>query len=76
MTLHELLQSADPPEMKGRGHRITCPGRADRRSTVYLPLLTRWAQTRFVQNDPAPHIGKAKVSKGFRLVIADRRRRA
>lgn len=71
--LHDLLQAPDRPGDR-RGHRVTCPGRADRRSTVLLPLLTRWCVTRQVLNDPPPYIGRAK--KGFKLVIADRRRQA
>lgn len=72
--LHRLLASTDPPELIGRGHRVTYAGKADRRSTVLLPLLTRWAQYRYVDRDPAPFIGSAR--KGFRLIIAERRRRA
>ena len=72
--LHRLLLAADPPDMRRRANHVTQPGRADRRSTILLPLLTRWAQHRHVGKDPAPHIGKAR--KGFRLIVADRRRRA
>lgn len=72
--LHDFLDRPDPACLIGRGHHVTQPGRADRRTTVLIPLLTRWLQTRYVQNDPAPHIGKAR--KGFRLRIADKRRTA
>lgn len=72
--LHALLTRIDPTDLKGRGHYQTVPGDPSRRSTVLLPLLTRWAVTRQIQNDPPMHIGKAR--KGFRLHVADRRRRA
>lgn len=71
-SLHDLLASPDPSDLIGRGHRITQPGDPQRRSTVLLPLLTRWAVTRQVLNDAPPFIGKAR--KGFKLRIADRRR--
>lgn len=71
--LHDLLLTPDLSKDR-RGHRVTCPGRPDRRSAVLLPLLTRWAVTRQVLNDAPPFIGRAK--KGFRLIVADRRRRA
>lgn len=72
--LHVLLNLADPPDLEGRGHHQTVAGDPSRRATVLLPLLTRWAVTRQIQNDPPMHIGKAR--KGFRLHVADRRRRA
>ncbi len=41
-------------------YHVTQSGDPARRQTVLLPLLTRWAQVRFVDNDPAPQLGKAK----------------
>lgn len=72
--LQTLLDQPDPQEMIGRGHRQTHAGKPDRRTSVFLPLLVRWAQVRYVANDAPPFIGKAK--KGFNLRIADRRKRA
>lgn len=72
--LQDVLDQPDPPELIRRGHRLTQAGWANRRSTVFLPLLVRWAQVRYVAKDAPPHLGKAK--KGFNLRIADRRRRA
>ena len=69
--LHDFLATADPAELIGRGHHVTQAGAANRRSTVLLPLLVRWAQVRFVERDAPPHLGKAR--KGWRLVVADRR---
>ena len=44
-----------------RRHRVTQPGDPDRRRTVLLPLLTRWAQQRCLAVDPVPDVGRAKV---------------
>lgn len=44
--LHALLETPDPAELRGRGARVTHPGRVDRFERVYLPLLKRWAVTR------------------------------
>lgn len=74
--LHDLLGQPDEPFMR-RGHQITHTGKWDRRSSVLLPLLTRWAQHHYIAKDAPAIPGKArKAAKGFRLIIADRRRRA
>lgn len=72
--LHRLLEQRDPVDLIGRGHRQTVAGDPNRRKTVLLPLLTRWAVTRQIANDAPMFIGKAR--KGFRIIVAERRRRA
>lgn len=74
--LHDLLGSPDSADLIGRGSRITAQGKADRRSTVFLPLLTKWAQHHYIAKDAPAIPGKARVAKGFRLIIADRRKRS
>ena len=34
-----------------RGHKVTCLGAPDRRKTVFLPLLTRWAQAHYMERE-------------------------
>lgn len=72
--LHDLLGQQDGPDLIGRGSRITVAGKADRRVSVFLPLMTKWAQHRYLAKDAPLSIGTVK--KGFALRIADRRKRA
>ncbi len=71
--LDALLSQPDPVDLVGRGHHVTQPGDPRRRETVFKPLMIRWLQHHYIAKDPAPFIGKAR--KGFRLHIADRRKR-
>ena len=48
--LSRLLASPDPPDLTGRGARLTQEGRSDRRH-AYRALLVRWAQRRFLELD-------------------------
>ncbi len=50
--LSTLLASPDPPDLVGRGARLTQDGRSDRRQ-AYRALLVRWAQRRFLERDGA-----------------------
>ena len=50
--LSRLLASPDPPDLAGRGARLTQDGRSDRRH-AYLALLVRWAQRRWMEIDGA-----------------------
>lgn len=58
--LAECLAKPDPPDLRGRGMRITQPGDSTRRQTVLLPLLVRWAQYRCLAVDPVPFIASAR----------------
>lgn len=49
--LHRLLSEPDPPDLVGRGHRVTFEGIPERRAWILLPLLTRWAQHRHLGLD-------------------------
>ncbi len=46
--LDALLHAPDPPDLPPRRRLLTCLGDPSRRSTVMLPLLTRWLQGRYV----------------------------
>ncbi len=48
--LTKLLAAPDPPDLTGRGARLTQEGRSDRRH-AYRALLVRWAQRRFAERD-------------------------
>lgn len=62
LRLVALLAAPDEPAMAGlRGSHVTCPGDPKRRATVLLPLLTRWAVTRYVEQDPAPWMAPART---------------
>lgn len=69
--LHALLAQPDPVDLPKRGCRVTCAGDPLRFTSVYLPLVKRWAITHQAGKDKAPFIGKAR--KGYRLIVADRR---
>ena len=62
----DLLAVPDPPDLvgsfygNGRGFRVTQPGDPRRRQTVFLPLVTRWAQRRYLDLDRPAYIGPAK----------------
>ena len=56
-----ILAIPDEPQMV-RGHRLTRLGDPQRRRTVFLPLLVRWAQRRYLAGDPEPVLGQAKRS--------------
>lgn len=73
--LEALLGSPDPPDLAHRGHVITQPGDPKRRQTVLLPLLTRWAQVRYVGKDPDPYLGKARTETEMRYRRMQYRRR-
>lgn len=59
-----LLAQPDEPGLARRGHRIgpKCDGAEDRRKTVLLPLLIRWAQRRCLSVDPEPVLNPAERS--------------
>ena len=63
-----LLAEPDPADFSParRGRRITQPGDPKRRQTVFLPLVTRWAQQRYVALDPDPYIGPARAPRLIR----------
>jgi hypothetical protein len=62
-----LLAAPDPADLPHRGNHVTVPGDPKRRQTVFLGLLTRWAQTRYIDLDPAPYIAPAKPARLFLL---------
>lgn len=47
--LTDLLSRPDPPEMPRRRLKVLQVGLEDRYQSVFLPLLTRWAQRRIVE---------------------------
>lgn len=66
--LHDLLLSPDPPELIGRGHRWTQPGRTDRRLTVLPKILVAWVQWRHAGIDAEPEFSKARRYPAERTV--------
>ena len=73
--LTEVLAQPDPPDLRGRGVRWTHPGDPQRRQTVQLPLLIRWAQHRCLQVDPEPAPAPARpVHPRFTRPLTSRRR--
>jgi len=67
IALHALLLRPDPPDLVGRGHHVTQPGKPNRRQTVFLPLLTRWAQWHFFKVDPEPKPGRAQRARVLQI---------
>lgn len=76
MRLHALLAQPDPPDLRGRGSRVTCPGDPKRRQSVFLPLLVRWTQHRCLAVDPDPYIAPARPMSAQRLRLFRSRRSA
>jgi len=50
--LARLLDTPDPPELRGRGSSVTYPGDPHRRHRVLKPLLLRWMVRRHLTVDP------------------------
>ncbi len=72
--LASLLAMPDPPDLRGRGYRVTQAGDPRRRQTVLLPLLVRWAQGRCLSVDPEPQLAPAVlVSERGRLIRFEER---
>jgi hypothetical protein len=73
--LEALLASPDPADLPHRGVRICYPGDPKRQQTRLLPLLTRWAQRRYVERGPEPYIGAARTESEMRYRRMQFRRR-
>ena len=74
--LTEVLAQPDPPDLRGRGVRWTHAGDPQRRQTVLLPLLIRWAQHRCLHVDPEPATAPARPGCARSTCALTFRRRA
>jgi hypothetical protein len=71
--LCRLLSRPDPPDLKGRGHRIVQLGDAQRRKTIRIPMMTRWLMWRDEIHDPEFEIVRARRGAGRVLYVRDGR---
>ena len=69
LELATLLAKPDPPDLRGRGFRVTQEGDPKRRQTVLLPLLVRWAQGRCLAVDPEPQLARAVPLKDYARLV-------
>lgn len=60
--IRTLLERPDPSDLPPRSSRQTYPGSPRRRSEIFLPLVVRWAQRRYLENDRPTYIAPARTS--------------